>query len=249
MDCETFQALTVLRSMKTKRHLIARCLLGTALPVLALQVVLSSQATAMSSTHGGPSDDFAPPSLEGWSERSFAGNTDYRIVAGEGADVLMGHTQGQASILYKEQTVDLSSTPIINWSWKVDRTFPDIDEKSKGGDDYPARLYVVAQTGFLPWETHAINYVWASTIEQGQSWENPFTEKAKMVAIQSGNEMVGQWTAHSRDVAEDFRQLFGIDIDELSGFAVMVDGDNSGVEATAWFGKIEFTADGQANLK
>lgn len=201
-----------------------------------------SNSQAMSTVMEKPDGAFAQSSLDGWSERSFDGNTHYELVDEEGIEVLRGHTMGQASILYREQTIDLKTTPIINWSWKVDRTYMNIDEQSRAGDDFPARLYVVAQTGFLPWETLAINYVWASQSAIGESWANPYTDKAKMVVIQSGDTHVGDWTMHSRDVAEDFRQLFQQEIDELSGFAVMVDGDNAQMEAVAWFGEIRFSA-------
>ena len=195
----------------------------------------------MTQVHDDNIAAFSAGSLDGWQERSFAGHTEYRIVRKGGVDVLMGHTQSQASILYREEKIDLTSTPIINWSWKVDRTYPDINEKSPQGDDFPARLYVVAQTGFLPWETVAINYVWASQAKKGDSWRNPYTDKAVMIAVETGNDRVGDWTVHSRDVAQDFKDHFGKQIDELSGYAVMVDGDNAQREATGWFGKIEFT--------
>jgi len=188
-----------------------------------------------------PSGHFSKQSLKGWSERSFKGNTEYKLVDDGGVTVLRGHTKGQASILYREQTVNLQKSPIISWSWKVDRTFDGIDEQSKSGDDFPARLYVVAKVGFLPWETLAINYVWASEEATGESWDNPFTDKARMVVVQSGPDNVGHWILETRDVEADFKEQFGTDIEEIDGYAVMVDGDNSNREATAWFGKIRFS--------
>jgi len=195
---------------------------------------------AMSVTASKATGSFAAKSLDAWSERSFNGNTDYQLIEDNGLRVLKGHTQGKASILYREQMIDLTRNPMIHWSWKVDRTYMNIDEQAREGDDFPARLYVVAQVGFLPWETLAINYVWASQTAEGESWTNPHTSKAKMIAVQSGNTHVGSWTVQSRNVAEDFKTHFGMDIKKLSGFAVMVDGDNGGREATAWFGEIAF---------
>lgn len=219
------------------RLVAALALMGSALPVAAQAMGVSSDS---SSDHTVSA--FAEKSLDGWSERSFDGNTHYELVSEEGVSVLKGHTMEQASILYREKTVNLRKTPIINWSWKVDRTYMNIDEKAREGDDFPARLYVVAQTGFLPWETVAINYVWASELPIGEIWTNPFTDKAKMIAIQSGDTYVGTWTTHSRDVAQDFKNLFDRNVKEISGYAVMVDGDNAKVEAVAWFGEISFSA-------
>lgn len=211
--------------------------------VLFFLATLVAQSALSTPTEGDvPLDDFADASLEGWSERSFEGNTHYELVEEDGVMVLKGHTRQQASILYKTKEIDLNETPVVNWSWKVDRTYVDINELAREGDDFPARLYVVAKVGFLPWETLAINYVWASELPVGETWSNPFTDKAKMVAVQSGNDHVGQWTSHSRNIAEDFENLFGQTIDEIDGYAVMVDGDNSQAEAIAWFAQIDFTA-------
>ena len=39
----------------------------------------------------------------------------------------------------------------------------------------------------------------------------------------------------------DFKQYFGIDVTSLNGYAVMVDGDNTGESATGWFADIAFS--------
>jgi hypothetical protein len=237
-----FTVCLAFASGKTLKSFRARAGFSASLFVaFALLIGSGNIANAMSITASKASGSFAPTSLDDWSERSFSGKTDYQLVEDSGLRVLKGHTQGKASILYREQTVDLTKNPVIHWSWKVDRTYMNIDEQAREGDDFPARLYVVAQVGFLPWETVAINYVWASEVAEGESWTNPHTNKAKMIAVQSGNAHVGSWTVQSRNVVEDFKTRFGMDIKELSGFAVMVDGDNGRREATAWFGEIDFS--------
>lgn len=197
--------------------------------------------TSLADGVNAPAGPFSEGTLEGWSERSFEGNSRYELIEENGVPVLQGQTEKQASIFYREQSIDLSKTPVINWSWKIDGIFEDIDERIKEGDDFPARLYVVAKTGLLPWNTIAINYVWASEQPIGAIWPNPFTEKAQMVVIQSGDTEAGSWTSHSRDVARDFRVLFDKEVTEIKGYAVMVDGDNAQRDATAWFGEISFT--------
>lgn len=226
----------ILKSFRARAGFSVSLLAAFVLPLGSVD-----NANAMSITASKASGSFAAASLEGWSERSFSGKTDYQLIEDSGLRVLKGHTQGKASILYREQTVDLIKNPVIHWSWKVDRTYMNINERARDGDDFPARLYVVAKVGFLPWETLTINYVWASEVAEGESWTSPYTNKSKMIAVQSGDTHVGSWTIQSRNVAEDFKTHFGMNIKELSGFAVMVDGDNGMREATAWFGEIEFS--------
>ncbi|MDC0434365.1 DUF3047 domain-containing protein [bacterium] len=212
--------------------------------IIAATVISATGVTsghASSAISDQPAGAFSTQALDGWAERSFKGNTEYELIDEGGIPVLRAHTKGQASVLYREEDIDLSKTPIINWSWKIDRTYENIDEKTKAGDDFPARLYVVVKTGFLPWETVAIDYVWSSDIPVGETWANPFTEKAITVAVQSGDTDVGKWSVHSRNVVEDFKTLFDLDTDEINGYAVMVDGDNSSQDGTAWFGEISFS--------
>ncbi|MFK7860112.1 MAG: DUF3047 domain-containing protein [Granulosicoccus sp.] len=223
-----------------RNQLTSAALISSVVLFLSLATPQTQAATALVSDT--PISEFPDTTLENWSERSFDGNTHYELIEVEGFRVLMAHTQKQASILYREETIDLKKTPVINWAWKVDRTYMHIDEQTRAGDDFPARLYVVAQVGFLPWETLAINYVWASAVAVGETWFNPFSDKAKMVAIQSGDTHVGKWTRHSRNVAMDFKTLFNQELQEIKGYAVMVDGDNAQLEATAWFGEITFNA-------
>ena len=212
------------------------------LAAVAIVVSGASLSQASSSIADQPGGAFSTNGLNGWSERSFEGNTRYELVDEGGVAVLKGHTRSKASVLYREEVVDLSKTPVISWSWKIDQTYSGIDEKSRAGDDFPARLYVVVKTGFLPWDTLAINYVWSSSVPVGETWANPFTGKAKMVAVQSGDADVGKWSLHSRNIVDDFKTLFDLDADELDGYAVMVDGDNSKQEGTAWFGEINFSS-------
>lgn len=218
--------------------------------ILALSVLASSATFQPAFANSADIDaniseltgDFTPSSLtEDWEQRSFRKNTEYNIVELDGAKVLHAYTNGTASLLYREEVISLKDTPQITWSWKIDRTFDNDKEKVRSGDDFPARVYVAAQIGFLPWETLAITYVWASDIPKNETWTNPFTEKGIMVALQSGDELVGQWTMQSRNLVDDFKKLHDIDLDEISAYAVMADGDNTGVEGNAWFGNIKFS--------
>lgn len=176
-----------------------------------------------------------------WQQRSFQGNTDYRFTTEQSVPVLRAETQGQASALYRQIKIDLRQTPWLSWQWRIDRVYPSLDPLSKQGDDYPARVYVVVRDGWLPWQTLAINYVWANTAVAQTHWPNPFTDKAVMVPLQAGADGVGQWRQQRVNVREDFKRLFGRDIDFIDGVAVMTDGDNSGNSAVAWYAAMTFS--------
>ena len=186
---------------------------------------------------------FPDVSLGAWQEQSFVGHTEYELLAQDGKNVLKATANNSASVLYKKDAIDLTQTPWLNWSWKITSTYLGIDERTKSGDDFPARLYVTAKTGPLPWQTIAINYVWSSHMPLDSVWPNPYTDKSIMVSVQSGEQLAGQWVSQRRNIAQDFKRLFDIDVKSLSGYALMVDGDNSAQSSTAFFGNIDFQVD------
>ncbi|MCR8923650.1 DUF3047 domain-containing protein [Dasania sp. GY-MA-18] len=184
----------------------------------------------------------AEPLPAGWQQRSFVGHTQYRLEQQQGREVILAHSQGTASMLYKEQSIDLRSTPVVRWRWKVAAVYGRFNEREKSGDDYPARFYVVCKTGPLPWQTLALNYVWSSNGLVGERWPNAYTSKAMMIVLRAGAAQVGQWQWEQRNLRADFKQAFGVDVNHLDGYAIMVDGDNTGSTGTAWFGDISFSA-------
>ncbi len=207
-------------------------LLTTCLLVIALLLpgtVLPANNTAQS------------PEIHGWHEKSFFGNTQYSIETIGNSLVIKGQTTSSASALYRDDKINITSTPFLSWQWKVSNVFDNTREKQKSGDDFPARLYVVYQKGFFKWSTIAINYVWSSQHPIGESWNSAYTSKSKVVVLQSGASSAGTWVHEKRNIVEDFKQYFDIDVTSLNGYALMVDGDNTRSSATGWFADIAFS--------
>jgi len=59
-----------------------------------------------------------------------------------------------------------------------------------------------------------------------------------MLAVESGPSKAGQWVNEERDIQADYRRVFGENPPEAGGVAIMTDTDNTGGEATAWYGDI-----------
>lgn len=213
-----------------------RIRLSGLLPVLAT-ALFSTQAWG-EQIHIGR---FSNHDLSGWKEKSFVGNTQYSLSQEDNKAVLKAHTAGTASGMFHEIDIDLNKTPYLNWSWKIDNTYQGNNERSKDGDDYPARIYVVVSGGLFFWNTRAINYVWSSNQTTGTSWNNAYTNNAKMIAVRSGNGQTGCWLTEKRNVREDLKQLFGEDISKIHGVAIMSDSDDHGQSATAYYGDIFFS--------
>jgi len=185
---------------------------------------------------------FSSHSLAGWKSKEFADLTDYKLVSEQGKTVLKAVSNNTASGLFKEQQIDLHKTPYLNWSWKVENTLENLNEESKGGDDYAARISVVISGGLAFWKTKAINYVWASSSLKGHVWENAFAgANVMMIALRSKEASLKKWHTEKRNILADFKQQFGAEIRYIDAIAVMTDTDNSGGKATAFYGDIYFS--------
>ncbi len=200
--------------------------------------------TASGSTRGeevmvGP---FSKEIIKGWDEKSFRGHTEYALIQQDGRSVLAAKSNSAASGLFKKIDIDLERTPYLNWSWKIDHVLAAANERSKKGDDYPARVYVVFSSGPSFWKTRTLNYVWSSNQTVNAEWPNAFTGSAHMIAVEGGREQVGQWRSYRRNVREDFKKYFGEDLVQAHAVAIMTDTDNTDQDASAYYGDIFFTS-------
>ena len=208
------------------------------LVILTLLVFLSPAVYA--EDHEISIDDFERGLSPGWNVISFVGYSDYRVVMDGANHVMSASSRATASSLYFEKKIDLKQYPLLNWCWKVEATVPGGSVYSREHDVYPARIYVVFPHWFYP-KTRAINYIWANQLPVGEVVPSPYTDNSQMVAVQSGEERVGQWVCEQRNVYEDYRTIFGEEPRTAGGVAIMSDSDNTGTSARGWFDDIRFT--------
>lgn len=180
---------------------------------------------------------FSETGLQGWSAKIFQGETSYRIVDDGGHQVLEANSRAAASGLVFETEYDPRELPILTWRWKVADIIAGGDSRTKAGDDYAARIYVVFPHWFFP-KTRTLNYIWANRLPREAVQANAFTGNAMMIAVESGTEKVGEWLTERRDIVADFRRAFGEDPPRVGAIAIMTDTDNTGTAAMAWYGDI-----------
>ena len=190
---------------------------------------------------------FSSGSLDNWEAKEFKGLTSYKLVDLAGTRVLKADSAGSASGLFNEQHIDLHKTPVMNWRWHIEnRLGNDINEQVKSGDDYAARVYVIASGGAAFWQTKAINYVWSSTSPVGNVWPNPYAYagangKMMMIALRSSTDQAGTWYSEKRNILTDLKHQFGEEIRYIDAIAIMTDTDDSHGKATAYYGDIYFS--------
>jgi hypothetical protein len=201
----------------------------TIIVIICLQTIALADSIAVSR--------FAADGLAGWDTKSFKGFTEYNLEQDGGRTVVKAHSNASASGLFKKIKLDPARYRQLRWSWKIAATVTNGNEKTRDGDDYAARVYVVFP-GLFFWQTKAINYIWANRLPKGEFIPNAFSSNAMMLAVESGAEKCGKWVTEERDVLADYRRLFGEEPSGIGAIAIMTDTDNTSGNATAWYGDI-----------
>ena len=158
--------------------------------------------------------------------------------------------------------------PVISWRWKITSTFEHGDVTKKDGDDYPARIYITFEydpekAGFFEKAKFntvrllygeyppaaAVNYIWASSAPKETVAPNPYTKRAMMIVVESGDAEKNTWKIEERNILADYRNAFGEDPPMISGVAVMTDTDNTGDSTTTYYGDIIFKKQGDTHAE
>lgn len=182
---------------------------------------------------------------------------EYGIVADQDTSVLRVRSASSASTLAAPARIGATQAASLRWRWKVSRALAGSDLRSKAGDDYAARVYVLFD---LPSErlsladrvriqaartlsgreipAAAICYVWGNAQPAGSSGWNPYTDRVRMVVVESGAERAMQWRSVERDLRRDWNDAFPGPMPPVRAIAVGADTDNTNDEVQAWFGDL-----------
>ena len=171
------------------------------------------------------------------------GETTWTLGKNEEGNFIKAEAEGKGSGLGKEIKIDLLKTPFINITWKVEKDLSGIIENSKKGHDYAARVFVIKKTGSTPLSNRAINYVFSSNNEVGKNWPSPYTKKSIDYVLSTTQENLDKWVTVKANVKEDFMKLHGINVEDISGVAIMTDTDNSKLKAISYYQDIYFSAE------
>ena len=167
--------------------------------------------------------------------------TSYTLGSNANGNYLKAEANGQASGLGKEILINLNETPYINITWKVEKDLTGINERTKKGHDYAARVFVIKKTGATALSNRAINYIFSSNENIGDSWPSPFTKKSIDYVLSTTIKNNNEWVTVKSNVKEDFLELHNLEVNELNGVAIMTDTDNSKLTAISYYQNIFFS--------
>jgi hypothetical protein len=191
--------------------------------------------------------------------------TRYALVTDDGAVVLRAQADASMASVLHPLRLAPETLPYIAWRWKISNVLQKSDIHSKAGDDFPARVYVLFDydVGKLPLlqraklylarkrygndvPAAALCYVWDGKAPVGTSVWSAYTDRVRVIVVESGSANVNRWREVRRNLVADFRAAFGEDPPPISGIAAASDTDNTGESVTALFGDIRLMAQPQA---
>lgn len=199
---------------------------------------------------------------DGWSPftfRDIPAHTRYTLVRdlAEGT-VVRADADGSGSALYREVTLEARAYPVLRWRWKAQQLPEGVDLRRKDRDDAPARVYVafrhvpsrvpllervkyeIIRLIYGRYPPHAsLAYVWGSGSSAGTMFPSPYTDRVRIVVVESGAERLGRWLRYGRNYYDDYRRAFAEEPPPVAGVAIMTDSDNTGSRITAYYGDIE----------
>ena len=168
--------------------------------------------------------------------------TAYSIGNNEKGNYLKAVAENAASGVGKEIKINLDKTPFINITWKIEKDLKGIKENTKKGHDFAARVFVIKKTGATPLSNRAINYVFSSNSNVGEVWPSPYTKKSIDNVLASTKLNFNEWVTVKANVKDDFKKFHGLDVEEISGLAIMADTDNSKLTAVSYYQNIFFSS-------
>ena len=168
--------------------------------------------------------------------------TLYSLGTNENGNFIKAEANNSASGLGKEIKIDLNKTPYLNITWKVEKDLKGINERSKKGHDYAARVFVVKKTGATPLSNRAMNYVFSSNENVNVYHPSPYTKKSIDFVLATTKENLNEWVTVKVDVKEHFKQFHDLDVKEINGVAIMADTDNSKLKSISYYQNIYFSS-------
>ncbi|MGH8598344.1 MAG: DUF3047 domain-containing protein [Gammaproteobacteria bacterium] len=136
----------------------------------------------------------------------------------------------------------------LSWQWRIETLNSAADLRHKNTDDTSLKVCVffdldlknipfferqllrlARQRSATPLPGATVCYVWDPTLPEGTTLANAYTNRVRYIVAAQGGE-AAEWRSVNRDIAVDFRRLFGEEsreIPPLIGIGIGADSDNT----------------------
>jgi Protein of unknown function (DUF3047) len=187
--------------------------------------------------------------------------TRFDITPIDGRRVLRVQTdRSYANLVHDLPNVVVAPGTQLRWRWRLEQPLRQADLRRRDGDDTALKVCLLFDMPLerlglfernllragrtlsgenLPSAT--LCYVWDHTLPAGTLLHNAFSHRLRMLVVDSGDEKMGHWVMHTRDVAADFQRAFGEEsatVPPLQAVLVGADADNTGGHSLGYVGDV-----------
>lgn len=189
------------------------------------------------------------------------GLTIYEPVERDGRQAMHAVARQSTSGLRCDVDIDPRATPWLSWEWRVDHLPEGASVADDERDDSPARVVVSFDgdetalvprdrmfrevveflTGtVLPFAT--LMYVWDGQAPPETVLAYPRTGRVQYLVVESGPARSGRWLGYRRNVADDYRRVFGGEPGRIRHVGLLADSDDLKLRTESWFANLSFGA-------
>ena len=226
-------------------------------PSLTRRAFLRAAAGAVLSARSGRAwaagtpvrvEDWAPTPLgtrgvpPGWRKYETPGGRpayDFTVVEDAGRRALHMKSAGEHSTIAKEVQADLAATPILAWQWRVLGLPQGADLRNRATSDATGHLFAVWPRFPAFARSRLIGYVWDPALPIGTAIPSRTTGAVTFIVARRGETGLGQWLDERRNVADDYRTVFGEAPPPLPALALSIDTNDTRASAECLVGRIE----------
>ena len=165
---------------------------------------------------------------------------DFTVTIDDGRRGLRLRSHDEHSTIARPLAVDLDTTPVLEWSWKIVMLPTGADVRRRETSDLTAHLFVVWPRFPAPLRSRLIGYIWDPVAPAGTIEKSRKTGTATFVILRSGTAELGRWITERRNVREDYLRIFGEAPDRPSALAVSIDTNDTHARAEGLIGRIAF---------
>jgi hypothetical protein len=180
---------------------------------------------------------------DGWKGQNWGSpKYDFTVVVDEGRRALLMKSVNGSSTVSKDikGKINLKETPILEWSWKATVLPRGGDSCRKVTDDQAAEIYVVWPRFPEALRSRIIGYVWDSTQPVGKVCQSEKTGTVTYMVLRSGPAELGKWLTERRNVAEDFKKIYGEDAVDPAVVSIAIDSNDTQSMSESLMGAILF---------
>lgn len=228
--------------------------------LLAAAMLSGCAVNAPSPPTGGQDSTATVLGFHDWTHKTLPGKrpTRYQVTEMDGRPVVRADADAAVSLFRRAVRVEANQLGSVEFAWRVQTLLEKADLTQRGMEDAPVRLVLAFEgdrskfspknrmlsdlsksiTGEpLPYAT--LMYVWDNHAQVGTVIPaGSGTDRIRKLVLDSGPALTKTWRTHVRDIAADYRLVFGEEPGPLVAVALMTDSDNTRSRAQAWYSQV-----------